>query len=43
LNENEATTYSNLWDTMNAVLSYAEHSSEWLKKKKLERSYTLAP
>jgi hypothetical protein len=28
LNENEATTYSNLWDTMNAVLSYAEHSSE---------------
>ena len=37
--ENEATTYTNLWDTMNAVLRGKLRAlSDW--KKKLERAYT---
>jgi hypothetical protein len=31
-NENEAITYSNLWDTMKAVLRGKTHSSECLQK-----------
>ena len=38
-NENETTTYLNLWDTMNAVLRGKLRAlSDW--KKKLERAYT---
>jgi hypothetical protein len=31
-NENEATTYPDLWDTMKAVIREKNHSSECLQK-----------
>jgi hypothetical protein len=39
VNENEATTYPNLWDTMKAVLK-AKLIDLSASKKKLERAYT---
>jgi hypothetical protein len=38
-NENEATTYPNLWDTMKAILS-GKLISLNASKKKLQRAYT---
>jgi hypothetical protein len=38
-NENEATTYPNLWDTMKAVLR-GKHIAVSVSKKNLERAYT---
>ena len=38
-NENEATTYSNLWDTMK-VMAREKLIAPRLSKKKLERAYT---
>jgi hypothetical protein len=35
-NENEATTYTNLWDTLKAVLSGKTHCSECLQKETRE-------
>jgi Rps23 Pro-64 3,4-dihydroxylase Tpa1-like proline 4-hydroxylase len=39
-NENEATTYPNLWGTMKAFLRGKNHSTEWLQKE--TRESTLA-
>jgi hypothetical protein len=39
LNENEGTTYLNLWDTMTAVLR-GKFIAQRASKKKLERAYT---
>jgi hypothetical protein len=38
-NENEATTYPNLWDKMKAVLRGKPHSSECLQKETRESIY----
>jgi hypothetical protein len=38
-NENEATTYPNLWDTMKAFLKWETHSSDCLQKETRESTH----
>jgi hypothetical protein len=38
-NENEATTYTNLWDTMKAVPKRKTHSSECIQKETGESTH----